>query len=239
MSLSTEAIVKKYSRRTVVNKVNIEIGSGEIVGLLGPNGAGKTTIFHMIVGLIRPNSGRILLEGRDIMKSPMHIRARQGIGYLAQEPSIFRKLSVKNNIMAIIETLDMKDEDKETRLKELLKELEIEHLSDNKAYSLSGGEKRRVEITRALVTSPKYILLDEPFVGIDPIATVEIQQIIAKLRGKGLGILITDHNVRETLKIIDRAYIIYEGEILISGTAEELLKSREAHKVYLGEKFKM
>lgn len=239
MSLSTEAIVKKYSRRTVVNKVNIEIGSGEIVGLLGPNGAGKTTIFNIIVGLIRPNAGRILLEGRDIMKSPMHIRARQGIGYLAQEPSIFRKLSVKNNIMAIIETLDMKDEDKETRLKELLKELEIEHLSDNKAYSLSGGEKRRVEITRALVTSPKYILLDEPFVGIDPIATVEIQQIIAKLRGKGLGILITDHNVRETLKIIDRAYIIYEGEILISGTAEELLKSREAHKVYLGEKFKM
>ncbi len=239
MSLLTDSLVKKYSRRTVVNRVNIEINPGEIVGLLGPNGAGKTTIFHMIVGLVKPNGGRILLDGKDIMKSPMYMRARHGIGYLAQEPSIFRKLTVGKNVMAIIETLGLKNKEKEEKLKGLLKELEIEHLAGNKAYSLSGGEKRRVEITRALVTSPKYILLDEPFVGIDPIATVEIQQIIARLRDKKLGILVTDHNVRETLKIIDRAYIIYEGEILITGTAEELLKSKEAHKVYLGEKFKM
>ncbi len=239
MPLLTDSLVKKYSRRTVVNKVNIEINSGEVVGLLGPNGAGKTTIFHMIVGLLKPNRGSIILDGKDVTKFPMYMRARFGIGYLAQEPSIFRRLTVKGNIMAIIETLDIEDDEKRKKLKKLLKELEIDHLANNKAYSLSGGEKRRVEITRALVTSPKYILLDEPFVGIDPIATVEIQQIIAKLRSKGLGILVTDHNVRETLKIIDRAYIMYEGEILISGTAKELLKSKEAHKVYLGEKFKM
>ncbi len=239
MSLFTDSLVKKYSGRTVVNGVNIEINPGEIVGLLGPNGAGKSTIFHMVVGLVKPNGGKILLDGNDVMKSPMYMRARQGIGYLAQEPSIFRKLTVGENVMAIIETLGLNNEEKKEKLKGLLKELEIEHLCGSKAYSLSGGEKRRVEITRALVTSPKYILLDEPFVGIDPIATCEIQQIIAKLRDKKLGILITDHNVRETLKIIDRAYIIYEGKILISGTAEELLKSKKAHKVYLGEKFKM
>jgi lipopolysaccharide export system ATP-binding protein len=193
----------------------------------------------MIVGLLKPNKGKVLLDGSDITRFPMYKRARFGIGYLAQEPSIFRRLTVRENIMAIIETLNISEEDKKSKLNRLLEELELDFLAGNKAYSLSGGEKRRVEITRALVTSPKYILLDEPFVGIDPIATVEIQQIITKLREKGLGILITDHNVRETLKIINRAYIIYEGQILISGTADDLLRSREAHKVYLGDKFKM
>jgi lipopolysaccharide export system ATP-binding protein len=239
MALATEFLIKTFSKRVVVNKVNIEINPGEVVGLLGPNGAGKSTIFHMIVGLLKPNKGKVLLDGSDITRFPMYKRARFGIGYLAQEPSIFRRLTVRENIMAIIETLNISEEDKKSKLNRLLEELELDFLAGNKAYSLSGGEKRRVEITRALVTSPKYILLDEPFVGIDPIATVEIQQIITKLREKGLGILITDHNVRETLKIINRAYIIYEGQILISGTADDLLRSREAHKVYLGDKFKM
>jgi len=239
MALATEFLIKTFSKRVVVNKVNIEINPGEVVGLLGPNGAGKSTIFHMIVGLLKPNKGKVLLDGSDITRFPMYKRARFGIGYLAQEPSIFRRLTVRENIMAIIETLNISEEDKKSKLNRLLEELELDFLAGNKAYSLSGGEKRRVEITRALVTSPKYILLDEPFVGIDPIATVEIQQIITKLREKGLGILITDHNVRETLKIINRAYIIYEGQILISGTADDLLRSREAHKVYLGDKFRM
>jgi len=217
-----------------VNRVNIEISPGEVVGLLGPNGAGKTTIFHMMVGLVRPNSGKIAMDGEDITKFPMYIRARRGIGYLSQEPSIFKKMTVRDNVLAIIETTTNDKAEMEKKLSELLNELAIEHLEHSRAYSLSGGEKRRVEITRALVTSPKYILLDEPFVGIDPIATIEIQQIIKKLKARGLGILMTDHNVRETLKIIDKAYIIYEGEILISGTARELLRSKEAQEVYLG-----
>lgn len=239
MSLLASGLVKAYSHRKIVDDVEIEINPGEIVGLLGPNGAGKTTTFYMIVGLLRPDKGRIFLEGRDITELPMYKRARQGIGYLSQEPSIFRRLSVRKNIEAILETTKLTQSEKKEKLKSLLRELGVEHLAENKACLLSGGEKRRVEISRALVTTPQYILLDEPFVGIDPITTVEIQQIVARLKNNGLGVLITDHNVRETLEIIDRAYIMYEGRILLSGTAKELLESEEARKVYLGEKFKM
>jgi lipopolysaccharide export system ATP-binding protein len=239
MSLLASGLVKTYSHRKIVDDVEIEINPGEIVGLLGPNGAGKTTTFYMIVGLLRPDKGRIFLEGRDITELPMYKRARQGIGYLSQEPSIFRRLSVRKNIEAILETTKLTQSEKKEKLKSLLRELGIEHLAENKACLLSGGEKRRVEISRALVTTPQYILLDEPFVGIDPITTVEIQQIVARLKNNGLGVLITDHNVRETLEIIDRAYIMYEGRILLSGTAKELLESEKARKVYLGEKFKM
>jgi len=239
MSLKASQLLKEYSARIAVNRVDIRIDPGEIVGLLGPNGAGKTTILHMIIGLVRPDGGSIMLDERDITKLPMYMRARGGIAYLSQEPSIFRRLTVSENVEAIIETLDLSKEEKKKKLKRLLEELEIGHLALRPAYLLSGGEKRRVEITRALVTTPKYILLDEPFVGIDPIATTEIQQIVAGLRKKGMGVLITDHNVRDTLTIIDRAYIMYEGKILISGTADELLNSEEVQKVYLGEKFKM
>ena len=239
MSLLASGLVKTYSRRKIVDDVEIEINPGEIVGLLGPNGAGKTTTFYMIVGLLRPDKGSIFLEGRDITELPMYKRARQGIGYLSQEPSIFRRLSVRENIWAILETTTLTQSQKREKLESLLRELGVEHLAKNKACLLSGGEKRRVEISRALVTTPQYILLDEPFVGIDPITTVEIQQIVARLKNNGLGVLVTDHNVRETLEIIDRAYIMYEGKILFSGTAKELLKSEEARKVYLGKKFKM
>lgn len=239
MSLLASGLVKTYSHRKIVDDVKIEINPGEIVGLLGPNGAGKTTTFYMIVGLLHPDKGRIFLEGRDITELPMYKRARQGIGYLSQEPSIFRRLSVRENIWAILETTKLTQSEKKEKLKSLLRELGIEHLAENKACLLSGGEKRRVEISRALVTTPQYILLDEPFVGIDPITTVEIQQIVARLKNNGLGVLVTDHNVRETLEIIDRAYIMYEGRILLSGTAKELLESEEARKVYLGKKFRM
>jgi lipopolysaccharide export system ATP-binding protein len=239
MSLLASGLVKTYSHRKIVDDVEIEINPGEIVGLLGPNGAGKTTTFYMIVGLLHPDKGRIFLEGRDITELPMYKRARQGIGYLSQEPSIFRRLSVRENIWAILETTTLTQSEKKEKLKSLLRELGVEHLAENKAYLLSGGEKRRVEISRALVTTPQYILLDEPFVGIDPITTVEIQQIVARLKNNGLGVLVTDHNVRETLEIIDRAYIMYEGRILLSGTAKELLESEEARKVYLGERFRM
>lgn len=232
-------LVKKYSQRRIVDNVDIEIKPGEIVGLLGPNGAGKTTTFYMIVGLLQPDKGRIFLEGMDITKLPMYKRARQGIGYLSQEPSIFRRLTVGENIWAILETIQLSEPEKKEKLRRLLGELGVAHLAENKACLLSGGEKRRVEISRALVTTPQYILLDEPFVGIDPIATVEIQQIVARLKKNGLGVLVTDHNVRETLEIIDRAYIMYEGKILLSGTARELLESEEARKVYLGRKFRM
>jgi len=239
MSLLATGLVKTYSRRKIVDGVEIEINPGEIVGLLGPNGAGKTTTFYMIVGLLRPDKGRIFLEGTDITELPMYKRARQGIGYLSQEPSIFRRLSVRENIWAILETTTLTQSQKREKLESLLRELGVVHLAKNKACLLSGGEKRRVEISRALVTTPQYILLDEPFVGIDPITTVEIQQIVARLKNNGLGVLVTDHNVRETLEIIDRAYIMYEGKILFSGTAKELLKSEEARKVYLGKKFRM
>jgi lipopolysaccharide export system ATP-binding protein len=223
----------------VVNGVSIYLDSGEIVGLLGPNGAGKTTTFYMITGLISPNAGKVLIDDTDITRLPMYRRARKGIGYLPQEASIFRKLTVAENIMAILEYMPMTRKERKDRLAELLKDLDVEHIADSKGYNLSGGERRRVEIARALVTQPKFILLDEPFSGIDPITVEEIQKIIHRLKEKGLGILVTDHNVRETLSITDRAYIIYEGEILKSGSAEFLANDPEARQLYLGEKFKL
>ncbi len=231
--------MKIYKRRRVVNGVSISVSAGEIVGLLGPNGAGKTTTFYMITGLIRPNGGKIFMDDEDLTFMPMYKRARKGIGYLPQEPSIFRKLNVEQNIMAILETLPMSRARRKERLAELLKDLDIAHLSKSMAYNLSGGERRRVEIARALVTEPKFILLDEPFSGIDPITVEEIQRIIANLKKKGLGILITDHNVRETLSVTDRAYIICDGIILKSGTSEFLANDPEARKIYLGEKFRL
>ncbi len=236
-TLKIQGLVKSYKRRRVVNDVNLEVREGEIVGLLGPNGAGKTTTFYMIVGLVKPNWGQILIDDFDLSRLPMYKRARKGIGYLAQEPSIFRKLTVEENILAILETLNLTEEAKKKRLKELLAELNLSPLAKNRAYTLSGGERRRVEITRALVTTPSFILLDEPFTGIDPIAIADIQEIIFQLKKKGIGILITDHSVRETLAITDRAYIMYEGEILISGTSQELANNPEARAIYLGEKF--
>ncbi|MGB7060903.1 MAG: LPS export ABC transporter ATP-binding protein [Candidatus Zixiibacteriota bacterium] len=239
MTLRSENLVKIYRKRKVVNGVSIEVKQGEIVGLLGPNGAGKTTTFYMIIGFIKPESGKILIDQEDITRLPMYERARRGIGYLSQEPSIFRKLSVEQNIMAILEMQKIPQVERERRLEALLNELDISHLAKNKAYTLSGGERRRVEITRALSTRPKFMLLDEPFSGIDPIAVEDIQKIIYRLREKNLGILITDHNVRETLSITDRAYIMCDGEILKSGTAEFLASDPEARKIYLGEKFKL
>ncbi|MBU4310678.1 LPS export ABC transporter ATP-binding protein [bacterium] len=236
-TLKIQGLVKSYKRRRVVDDVNLEVGQGEVVGLLGPNGAGKTTTFYMVVGLVKPDRGRILIDDFNLSKLPMYKRARRGIGYLAQEPSIFRKLTVEENILAILETLNLDEDEKANRLKKLLAELNISHLAKNRAYTLSGGERRRVEITRALVTAPSFILLDEPFTGIDPIAIADIQEIIFQLKKKGIGILITDHSVRETLAITDRAYIMYEGEILISGTSQELADSKEAREIYLGEKF--
>ncbi len=237
--LQTDGLIKAYGGRRVVDKVAINVKRGEIVGLLGPNGAGKTTTFYMITGLIKPDKGKIIFDQQDIADLPMHERARCGIGYLAQEPSIFRKLTVSENIMAILETLKIPLRERERRLKRLLGELKITHLAKNKAYTLSGGERRRLEITRALVTNPLFILLDEPFSGIDPIAVFECQQIIRELKERGLGILLTDHNVRETLSITDRSYIMCEGKILISGTKDELITNPEARKIYLGERFSM
>ena len=236
-TLKIQGLVKSYKKRRVVDDVNLDVRQGEIVGLLGPNGAGKTTTFYMVVGLVRPDRGQILIDDFDLSRLPMYKRARKGIGYLAQEPSIFRKLTVEENILAILETLNLGEEEKANRLKKLLAELNISQLAKNRAYTLSGGERRRVEITRVLATTPSFILLDEPFTGIDPIAIADIQEIIFQLKKKGIGILITDHSVRETLAITDRAYIMYEGEILISGTAQELANSKEAREIYLGEKF--
>lgn len=235
--LYTQELIKNYAKRPVVNKISVNVNEGEIVGLLGPNGAGKTTTFYMMVGLISPDSGTIRLDDTDITDYPMYKRARLGIGYLSQEPSIFRYLTVEENILAILETLPITREERYRRMKELLEEFDIADLAKAKAYLLSGGEKRRVEISRALVTKPKFILLDEPFTGIDPIAVMEIQQIISRLRDKGLGVLITDHNVRETLKITERAYIMYEGKILISGTTKELIANEKARQIYLGKEF--
>ncbi len=237
--LLAKRLIKVYNGRRVVNEIDIKINPGEVVGLLGPNGAGKTTTFYMIVGLIRPNGGSILLNGEDISKYPMYIRARKGINYLPQEPSIFRKLTVEENIMAILETLRLDKDERANRLKELLSELELSHLAKNKAYSLSGGERRRVEITRALVTAPKYILLDEPFAGIDPLAVAGIQQIILKLKLKGIGIVISDHNVRETLSVCDRAYIVSDGSILVEGYPDYIANSEIAKKIYLGDDFQL
>ena len=239
MKLCASNLIKRYARRQVVDGVSIEVNRGEIVGLLGPNGAGKSTTFYMIIGLIKPNSGNIFIDGKEITSLPMYKRAKLGLGYLSQEPSIFRGLTVEETILAILETLSLNKEQRKGKLENHLLELGISHLSKNKAYSLSGGEKRRVEISRALVTSPKFILLDEPFTGIDPLAVMDIQEIIAQLKRKNLGVLITDHRVRETLEIIDRAYIIYEGKILFQGTARDLIKNEKAKEVYLGENFKL
>ena len=237
--LEIKALKKSYNGRPVVNGVDIHINSGEIVGLLGPNGAGKTTTFYMITGIVRADSGSILFDHRDVGRYPIHKRAQLGIGYLSQEPSIFRKLTVEENIMAILETLNLPRPERLKRLEELLNDLGIAHLRKSKALTLSGGERRRLEITRTLVTHPLCILLDEPFSGIDPIAVSDCQHLIQDLKNKGLGILLTDHNVRETLAITDRAYIMSEGKILISGSKEELLIDKEARRIYLGEKFTM
>jgi len=237
--LEIKDLHKSYDGKEVVKGVDIVVKRGEIVGLLGPNGAGKTTTFYMVVGIIPPNCGEIIFDNQDITALPIHERARFGIGYLSQEPSIFRKLTVEENINAILETLPVSRKERRRRLDSLLEELNISHLARNKAYTLSGGERRRLEITRALVTKPSFILLDEPFSGIDPIVVNEAQEIIKELKEKGLGILLTDHNVRETLSITDRAYLIAEGKILISGTAEELINSTKAREIYLGEKFRM
>jgi lipopolysaccharide export system ATP-binding protein len=237
--LETKGLIKSYGKRRVVNSVEINVQRGEIVGLLGPNGAGKTTTFYMVTGVISPDEGRIIFDKRDITNMPMHMRARCGIGYLSQEPSIFRKLTVEENIMSVLETLGFSPRERRRRCEELLNELKIAHLRKSMAYTLSGGEKRRVEITRALVTNPMFILLDEPFSGIDPIAVNECQEIIKELRDKGLGILLTDHNVRETLTITNRSYIMADGRILISGTKEDLISNPKAREIYLGEKFTM
>lgn len=235
--LSTEGLAKEYTQRRVVDGVTIHVNPGEIVGLLGPNGAGKTTTFNIVVGIVRPDEGEVLFEGEEITDLPMHERARAGIGYLTQEPSVFRKLTVRENILAILETCDIGTAERQLRLKSLLDELDLSSLSDSKAYQLSGGEKRRLEITRALVTNPKLLLLDEPFAGIDPIAVYEVQKIVRRLRERGLGILITDHNVRETLKMVDRAYLIHQGRVLVEGDAEKLVEDPQAREIYLGPEF--
>jgi lipopolysaccharide export system ATP-binding protein len=237
--LRTEKLVKEYRQRRVVNGVSLTVSAGEIVGLLGPNGAGKTTTFNIVVGIVRPESGSVRLADREVTRLPMHRRARLGVGYLTQEPSIFRKLTVEQNILAILETCKLDAGERTVRLKYLLDELDLAPLAANKAYTLSGGEKRRLEITRALVTSPKLLLLDEPFSGIDPIAVYEVQKIIRRLKERGLGILITDHNVRETLKLVDRAYLIHKGEVVYDGVAEQLVNDPKAREIYLGPEFNL
>jgi lipopolysaccharide export system ATP-binding protein len=237
--LSSVDLIKRYRKRVVVDNVSITVKPGEVVGLLGPNGAGKTTTFYMIIGFIRPNGGKVFIGEKEITRLPMYKRAGMGIGYLAQETSVFRKLTVEDNIRAILQMRDLSRKEQNERLEFLLGQLDISHLRKNKAYTLSGGERRRVEITRTLVTEPKYILLDEPFAGIDPIAVEDIQKIISRLTKQGLGVLITDHNVRETLSICDRAYIMCDGKILKSGTAQFLAEDPEARKIYLGEKFRL
>src|ERR687890_2210909 len=238
-TLRTHELTKSYSGRTVVRGVSIEVGSGEIVGLLGPNGAGKTTTFYMTVGLTPPGSGRVELDGQDVTDDPMYIRARKGIGYLPQEPSIFRGLTVEQNLLAILETQGLDAASRRTRLRELLAELNLTPLANSAAYTLSGGERRRAEITRALGISPKFILLDEPFAGIDPIAVTDIQKIIFHLKTRGIGVLITDHNVRETLRITDRAYIVHDGVIFRSGTPDSLAADEEVKRIYLGAEFRL
>lgn len=232
-------MIKIYGGRKVVNEIDLEISPGEVVGLLGPNGAGKTTTFYMITGLVKPDGGQIFVDGEDVSRCPMYVRARKGINYLPQEPSIFRKLTVEENILAILETIEVDSRQRQVRLAELLNELDLSGLAKNFAYSLSGGERRRVEITRALVTSPKYILLDEPFAGIDPLAVADIQKIIFKLRAKGIGVVISDHNVRETLSVCNRAYIINEGKVLVEGDPETIANSESARKIYFGEDFSL
>lgn len=237
--LLCENLIKSFRHKKVVDSVSIEIQGGEVVGLLGPNGAGKTTIFYMILGLYQPNGGKIYFNDEEITSLPMYLRARKGIGYLPQEPSVFRKLTTEENLMAILETLPLSTEERKDRLEKLLNELGLTSLRKQKAYILSGGERRRVEITRALVLSPSFILLDEPFSGIDPIAVIDIQAIIRQLKSKGIGIIITDHNVRETLGVCDRAYILNEGRILEEGAPEKIAQSQKARKIYLGDGFEL
>jgi lipopolysaccharide export system ATP-binding protein len=237
--LTTDKLVKAYRQRRVVNSVSIHVRAGEIVGLLGPNGAGKTTTFNMVVGIVKPDEGAVTFLGRKITRMPMHKRARLGIGYLTQEPSVFRKLTVEQNIMAILETCKMSRAERKVRLKYLLDELELAPLAKSRAYTLSGGEKRRLEITRALVTSPRLLLLDEPFNGIDPIAVYEVQKNIRRLKERGLGILITDHHVREILNVVDRAYLIYKGEVVYEGAAQRMLEDPKAREIYLGPEFNL
>lgn len=235
--LRAEGLCKRIGQRDILRSVSLHVRAGEVVGLLGPNGAGKTTTFYALVGLIRPDSGRVLLNGQDVTSDPMYVRARKGVSYLPQEPSVFRKLSVEDNVLAILETLKLTKEERQARLGELLEELSISHLAKNMAYSLSGGERRRLEITRALVTEPNFMLLDEPFAGIDPLAILDIQSIVAQLKERRIGILITDHNVRETLGICDRAYILTAGSVLEEGTPQEIAASPRARELYLGDRF--
>ena len=237
--IDARGLAKVYHGKRVVDDVSIHVAPGEIVGLLGPNGAGKTTSFYMIVGLVRPTEGRVYFNGKDVTKHPMYRRARMGIGYLSQEPSIFRKLTVRQNVMAILETLNLSRKQRRLRLDELLSELELTPLADQQAYTLSGGERRRLEITRALVTNPLILMLDEPFSGVDPLAVADVQKIVLNLREKGLGILITDHNVRETLSIVDRAYLLYEGRVLRDGKSDFLINDKLSRELYLGTEFSM
>jgi lipopolysaccharide export system ATP-binding protein len=239
MKLFADNIVKKYKSRTVVKGVSVEVSQGEIVGLLGPNGAGKTTSFYMMVGLIKPNGGKVFLDSKDITKMPMYQRAQLGIGYLPQEASVFRKLSIEDNIMSILEMTKLSKEDQKNKLEELIEEFGLGHVRKNRGDLLSGGERRRCEIARALAVDPKFILLDEPFAGVDPIAVEDIQAIVYKLKYRNIGILITDHNVQETLSITDRAYLLFEGSILKAGTAEELAADEQVRRVYLGQNFEL
>jgi lipopolysaccharide export system ATP-binding protein len=237
--LRSDGLVKRYKKRTVVRNVSVDVRQGEVVGLLGPNGAGKTTTFYMIVGMIRPNEGRVYLEEREITAMPMYRRARLGIGYLPQEASVFRKMTVEENIMAVLQMLNLSASERRVRCEGLMVDFNIAHLARSKGYMLSGGERRRTEIARALATDPRFILLDEPFAGIDPIAVEEIMRIVGSLKQRGIGVLVTDHNVHETLSITDRAYLLFEGQILLAGTSESLANDPEARKLYLGEKFRL
>jgi len=239
LKLRSEELVKVYKKRTVVNKISVDVSQGEVVGLLGPNGAGKTTTFYMIVGMIKPNSGKVFLDDKEITSEPMYKRAKMGIGYLPQEASVFRRMSVEDNIMAVLEMLDLTKSERKEKQEKLLEELNIAHIRKSKGFQLSGGERRRTEIARALATDPKFILLDEPFAGVDPIAVEDIMKIVVNLKNKGIGILITDHNVHETLSIVDRAYILIEGELFKDGEAHALAEDEEVKKLYLGEKFKL
>lgn len=236
-SLKVRNIFKSYRKHRAVNGISLEVNQGEVVGLLGPNGAGKTTTFNIITGLIKPDEGSVTLDDTDITDMPMYQRARHGLGYLTQESSVFRKLTVAQNIMAILEMMPLSQDQREERLSSLLQELSIAHLADKKAHSISGGERRRVEVTRALVTNPAFLLLDEPFTGIDPIARADIQQVVVKLKERGIGVLLTDHNVRETLEITDRAYVVYEGKVFASGLPKEIVEHAGAREKFLGEKF--